>query len=72
MSFSNRQRELKIHYIKQMLKENEKETLDVIIAKMHHKLSKRIAKEYLEAMHINGEIKIYEEPKGTYRVKVLK
>lgn len=72
MSFANRQRELKRNFIKDVIKENEKFTLDEIVAKLNPTMSKRTAKEYLEAMHINGEIQIYEEPKGTYKVKVLK
>lgn len=66
------QRELKKQSIIEIINENKNETLNVIIAKLHFMMSKKTAKEWLEAMHINNEIELFEEPKGTYRARVKK
>lgn len=64
-------RETKKMYIKETIKENPTLDLRQIIAKLHNTMGKRTAKEWLEAMEINGEIEFKHE-NGKYIVRVLK
>lgn len=56
-------------FIIDTIRDNPDLDLRQIIAKLHVVMSKRTAKEWLEAMEINGEIEIKEQ-KSKYTVKV--
>lgn len=65
-------RKMKKMFILNTIKDNPELDLRQILAKLHDYMGKRTAKEWFEAMELNGEIEIKEEPKGKYIIRVKK